>query len=142
MFSSKHALFVEKFRIENRRAGGSANRVVTAKPEFVIKNGAGLDRSDHHSHAIASVAVQPWLGPFNIALHENARARCAGQLELIDRRAEIADRGFNFIARSLLAELYGYGFKMPVANVNTMRLRTHANRSIHKSIILPLAEQL
>jgi len=78
---------------------------VAAEPELVVEHRAGLNRSNDNSHAVASVAVESRLWPFNIALHEDCRARCAGQFELIDRRTEIADRALDFIARSLLTEI-------------------------------------
>src|SRR5678816_2022219 len=119
---------IEKFCVEDRSACGAANRVVAAEPELVVEHCTGLNRSNDNSHAVAAVAVESRLWPFNIALHEDRRARCAGQFELIDRRTEIADRALDFITRSLLTEFYGNGFKMSVAHVDAMRLSAHANR--------------
>src|SRR5262245_40808859 len=56
--SSQHALGLHQLGIEDRRAGGTADRVVSERDELVREHRTGTDASDGDRHAIAKIRVE------------------------------------------------------------------------------------
>src|SRR5262249_37436999 len=119
---------VHQLCVQKSRAGGSANRVVAQHPELVIKDSAGADWAYNNRHSVTSIAIEPRLRALHMRFENHDGFRRRRQLQFVDRRDEVANRGFNVLARSVHPQFHRNRFEMSVSHVDAMRHCAHANR--------------
>src|SRR3954451_3309053 len=60
---SQQALAMHQFGVQDRRAGGAADRVVAERDELVVEDGTGTKTTDRHRHPAVAVRVECRLRP-------------------------------------------------------------------------------
>ena len=61
----------EQLGIENRRARGTANRVMTERYKAIVKDPIASDAANGNAHPSARIPVKPWLGTVGFVSHDN-----------------------------------------------------------------------
>src|SRR5919198_3964739 len=84
---SQQPLAMHQFRVEDRDAGGAADRVVAERDELVVEDRTGTQPSDRDGHAAAAIDVERRLRPVALAqVHDRLRRRRWQTVERPGRR--------------------------------------------------------
>src|SRR5450759_3132967 len=95
-------LRLEKFRIEQRSAGGAANCVVREDGELPVEDVAGTQAADRRGHACAEVNVEARLRTVRCGHIHDRLLGCAREAQLLRFGAKIVPGGDELFRRGLL----------------------------------------
>src|SRR3954454_4284672 len=136
------ALGLQKFSVEQCRAGRAANRVVRQDGELPVEDAAGAQPADGHGHAGAAVNVKARLRTVGRAVVNDGWLGRAGQVRGLRDRRERPPGGDDLVRRSLRFQLHGNGFGVSVFHRHTVTLRADRERRRNNALAVQTAEQL
>src|SRR5688572_1910744 len=90
--AAKASLCEQQLRVQDRRAGRAADRVVTEHDELVPEDRVLAHAPDDRGHPSLGVTVEHGLRPVRLLAHDDRMLRSAREIELLRAAAELADR--------------------------------------------------
>src|SRR5687767_10437690 len=114
--AAKASLREEQLRVEDRGAGGAADRVVAEDDELVAEDRILANTPDHRGHAALRVAVEDRLRTVRLVAHDDRVLWRARQLQLLRTTGELAQRALHARHRGRAAEADAHGLGVAVAH--------------------------
>ena len=116
-------LRVHQLGVQNRRAGGAANRIVSQRDELGVHHRALAQAADGDRHAAAEVRIEPRLRPVRFLHHDDRRLRRARQPQLLRLAAKLAHRLGDRVDRGLLLERHRHRDRVAVDHRHAIGVR-------------------
>src|SRR5687767_5002467 len=95
--AAKASLGEEQLRVQDRRAGGAADRVVTEHDELEAEDRVLAHAPDDRGHPPLRVAVEHGLRAVRLVADDDRTLRSARELELLRPAAELAQRALHVV---------------------------------------------
>src|SRR5262245_50333698 len=114
---------MHQLSVEDRRAGGAANRVVAERDELEVQHRARAQTADGHRHAVVAIGVEHRLRPILLVEVHDRMGRRRWQIEFLRLAFEGGPRVENRAGLRRGLEADRNRSRMTVLNADARRLR-------------------
>src|SRR5713101_5488586 len=141
---SQKALRLQQLRIQDRCAGGAADRVVHESHHAEIEQRAGAEPAHGDAHAALAVAIEARLRAIVSVQVVDRLARSGRKSQRLRLAAEVVDRLAELIEIHEIsaAQPHGDGHQMSIDRRHAVHLRRDAERRVDESFAVPSAQDL